>query len=158
VSMASADVAGSQIGYQLGGRVFLALTVEPYRAAEAEAELVRRFPREIVSLERLMVRAMRAEATARRVHWPLAPAADAASPDSADCKRLLGLAPRAAPRVRDELLALRTPALLIRPGLLARYGQIEVTQRSRGWHWTRGPVRSTGPWRQPCHSHGPKFD
>jgi hypothetical protein len=46
---------------------FLALTVEPKRAPEAETELLRRFPRELVSLERLMLRAMRAEAEARRL-------------------------------------------------------------------------------------------
>ncbi len=125
----SARALEEKIAYAAETGTFLALTVEPHRAAEAEAELVRRFPREIISLERLMLRAMRAEATARRVHWPLALAADAASPESADFKRLLGLAARAVPRVRDELLALRTPALLIRPGLLARYGQIEVIEK-----------------------------
>ena len=105
---------------------FLALTVEPRRAGDAEAELLRRFPRDVVSLERLMLRAMRAEATARRVLWPKALAADAASHDSADFKNLLRLAARAAPRVRDEVLVLRTPALLTRPGLLARYDLIDV--------------------------------
>ena len=80
----------------------------PAGLGDAEAELVRRFPREVVSLERLMLRAMRAEASARRVLWPKALAADAASRDSADFKNLLRLAARAAPRVRDEVLALRT--------------------------------------------------
>jgi hypothetical protein len=105
---------------------FLALTVEPRRASDAEAELLRRFPRDVVSLERLMLRAMRAEATARHVLWPKALAADAASRDSADFKNLLRLAARAVPRVRDEVLALRAPALLTRPGLLARYDLIDV--------------------------------
>ena len=107
---------------------FLALTVEPRRAGDAEAELVRRFRRDVISLERLMLRAMRAEASACRVLWPKALAADAASRDSADFKNLLRLAARAAPRVRDEVLALRSPALLIRPGLLARYDLMDVLE------------------------------
>ena len=108
---------------------FLALTVEPHRTSIAEAELLRRFPREIVSLERLMLRAMQAEALARKVLWPKALAADAASPDSADFKNLLRLAARAAPAVYNEVLALRSPALLTRPGLLARYGLIEMMEK-----------------------------
>ena len=81
------------------GRWFEGGTVEPQRAVHAEAELLRRFPREAVSLERLMLRTMRAEAEARRVQWPRALAADAADRDSADFKNLLRLAARAAPRV-----------------------------------------------------------
>ena len=49
--------------------VFLALTVDPRRARDAEAELLRRFPREVVSVERLMLRAMRARAEERRIAW-----------------------------------------------------------------------------------------
>jgi len=105
---------------------FLALTVEPRRAREAESELLRRFPRESVSLERLMLRAMRAEADARRVSWATALAADAATRDSADFRNLLRLAARAAPRVKEEVLALRTPALITRPGLLARYDLTDI--------------------------------
>jgi len=107
---------------------FLALTVEPRRTADAEAELLHRFPRHVVSLERLMLRAMRAEATARRVLWPKAIAADAADRGSADFKNLLRLASRAAPRVREEVLALRSPALLTRPGLLARYDLVPMLE------------------------------
>jgi serine/threonine protein kinase len=106
--------------------IFLALTVEPRRARDAEAELLRRFPRELISLERLMLRAMRAEAETRRVQWPKALAADAASQESADFKNLLRLASRAAPRVKEEVLARRRPALLTRPGMIARYGLMEM--------------------------------
>ena len=117
-----------KISHAVNTGAFLALTVGPRFAGKAEEELLCRFPREIVSLERLMLRAMRAEATARRVLWPKALAADAASRDSADFKNLLRLAARAAPRVRDEVLALRSPALLTRPGLLARYDLMDVLE------------------------------
>ena len=73
-----------------------------------------------------MLRAMRAEAEARRVQWPKVLAADAAGRDSPDFRNLLRLAARAAPRVRDEVLALRSPALLTRPGLIARYDLMDM--------------------------------
>jgi hypothetical protein len=117
---------------------FLALTVEPARAAAAETELVRRFPREIVSLERLMLQAMRGEAEARRVQWPVALAADAAPRTSADFRNLLRLAARAAPGVRDAVLALRAPALLTRPGLFARYDLMDVLDGLAGASGTSG--------------------
>jgi hypothetical protein len=90
------------------------------RARDAEAELLRRFPREVVSLERLMLHAMRTRAEERRIAWPKALMADAAARDSTDFKNLLRLAAEAAPRVAKEVLALRQPALLTRPGLIAR--------------------------------------
>lgn len=115
-----------KIKYAAERGIFLALTVEPRRARDAEAELLRRFSRESVSLERLMLRAMRAEAEARRVQWPRVLAADAASRDSADFKNLLRLAARAAPRLKEQVLGLSTPALLTRPGLIARYDLMEM--------------------------------
>lgn len=105
---------------------FLALTVEPRRSRDAEVELLRRFPRAVVSLERLMLQAMRAEAEARRVPWPKVLAADAMGRNSRDFQNLLRHASRAAPRVRDHVLALREPALLTRPGLLARYQLMDM--------------------------------
>jgi hypothetical protein len=100
---------------------FLALTVEPRRAARAEAELLRRFPRQRVSLERLLLQALREEAAARNAKWSVVLAADAARPDAKDFTRLLSLAARAAQSVRRQLLALTEPALLMNPGLLGRY-------------------------------------
>lgn len=115
-----------KISYAVRTGAFLALTVEPHRARDAEAELIRRFPRQVVSLERLMLRAMRAEAAARRILWPKALAADAAGAGSADFKNLLRLAARSAPSVVDAVMALREPALLTRPGLLARYDLMDM--------------------------------
>ncbi len=115
-----------RISYAAERGIFLAVTVEPRRARDAEIELLRRFPRELVSLERLMLRAMRAEAETRQVQWPKALAADAAGPGSSDFKKLLHLAAKAAPRVREEVLGLRSPAMLTRPGLLARYDLMEM--------------------------------
>lgn len=117
-----------KLSYAARSGAFLALLAEPHRAGQAEAELLRRFPRGRVSLERLVLRAMRAEAEARGAQWPRVLAADAAPRDGRDFQNLLRLAARAAPRVREGVLALREPALLLRPGLLARYGLVDVLQ------------------------------
>lgn len=134
----AARMLEEKIAYATRTGGFLALTVELAQAAAAEAELVRRFPREVVSLERLMLRAMRAEAEARRVQWPVALAADATPRSSADFRNLLRLAARAAPRVRDAVLALRAPALLTRPGLFARYDLMDVLDGMAGASGTAG--------------------
>ncbi len=56
-----------------------------------------------------MLQAMRAKAEARRVPWLKVVAADATVRNSRDFQNLLRHASRAAPRVRDQVLALRTP-------------------------------------------------
>ena len=60
------------------------------------------------------------------MQWPKALSADAAGRDSTDFKNLLRLAARAAPRVNEEILALRSPVLLTRPGLMARYDLMDM--------------------------------
>jgi hypothetical protein len=101
---------------------FLALTVDPRKARTAEAELLRRFaPRERISLETLLLREMRAEALARKVNWPVVLAADAEPPEGRGFRNLIRLATKAAERVRTQLLVESRPALLVNPGLLARY-------------------------------------
>jgi serine/threonine protein kinase len=105
---------------------FLALTVEPRRAARAEAELLRRFSRRRVSLERLLLQALREEAATGKAKWSVVLAADAAQPNTKDFKRLLSLAARAAVGVRRQALALAEPALLVNPGLLARYNLMPI--------------------------------
>lgn len=101
---------------------FLALTVDPRRAPIAEAALLSRFaPRDRISVEALLLREMRAEAEARKVKWPVVLSADAEGHDGKGFRNLLRLATKAAERVRTSLLALDRPALLVNPGLLARY-------------------------------------
>ncbi len=108
-----------KLAYAAKTGAFLALTVEPRRAGRAEAELLRRFPRQRVSLEHLLLQALRGEAARRRANWSVVLAADAAQPATKDFKRLLSLAARAAEGVRRRLLALAEPALLVNPCLPA---------------------------------------
>jgi Protein kinase domain/Bacterial RNA polymerase, alpha chain C terminal domain len=91
---------------------FLALTVEPRRAVRAEAELLCRFPRRRVSLERLLLQALREEAATRKAKWSVVLAADAAQPDGKDFKRLLSLP--------AHIYAQQVMALVLQEGGLAR--------------------------------------
>ena len=118
---------------------FLALTVDPRRALRAEAELLRRFaPRERVSLELLLLREMHAEAEARKVKWAVVLAADSEGHDGKGFRNLLRLATKAAERVRATLLALEQPALLVNPGLLARYDLMPLLSELAQASGTRG--------------------
>jgi len=117
---------------------FLALTVEPRRAARAEAELLRRFPRWRMSLERLLLQALREEAATRNAKWSVVLAADAAQPDAKDFKRLVSLAARAAEGVHRHLLALAEPTLLVNSGLLARYKLMPILTDLAQASGTRG--------------------
>jgi hypothetical protein len=118
---------------------FLALTVDLRRAPLAEAELLRRFaPRERVSIEALLLREMRAEAEARKVKWPVVLAADAEGHDGQGFRNLLRLATKAAERARATLLAFDRPALLVNPGLLARYDLMPMLSDLAQASGTRG--------------------
>ena len=118
---------------------FLALTIDPGRALRAESELLRRFgPRERVSLELLLLREMHAEAEARKVRWAVVLAADLEKRDGKGFRNLLRLATNAGERVRAAVLALDRPALLVNPGLLARYDLMPMLSEFAQASGTRG--------------------
>ena len=88
---------------------------------------MRRFPRSVGSLERLMLDAMRARLR-QRVQRSNVLAADAAARAALISRTFLRLAARVGLAVRDAVLALREPALLVRPGLLARYDLMDLLE------------------------------
>lgn len=118
-----------QAGLRAGG--FLVLTAPPRQARHAEAELLARFPLERISLDRLLLDAMRAAAQSARANWDVVLAADASPRGSRDWMNLGRLVTRAADRVRDDLIARRAPLLLVNPGLLARYELMSLVDALR---------------------------
>jgi len=100
---------------------FLALTCAVRLARHVEAELLHRFDLTRVSLDALMLKAMREQAAVLKVSWPLVSRADASGPGTADWNRLLQLVQRATPVVRDRILGETKPVLLVDVGLLGRY-------------------------------------
>ena len=109
----------------------LALTVEPRHYLRAADELEDRFGLERVSLEGLLLGALREAADLLGASWDVVLRADAAAPTSRDWRRLQALVQKAMPAVETALLARERPALLLFPGLLARYGQLALIDRLR---------------------------
>ena len=115
--------------HKAGG--FLVLTVEPRLAHHVEAELLRRFGRQRLSFETLMLKALRQQAEAMKVNWNLVLAADGAAPTSTDWGRLMRLVQRALPQVKQALLDATAPVLLVNSGLIARYGLMPLIDELR---------------------------
>jgi hypothetical protein len=105
---------------------FLVLTVEPRLAPHVEAELVRRFGRQRISFDTLMLKALRQQSDELKVNWNVVLMADGAAPTSADWGRLMRLVHKTLPRVKQALLDATTPVLLVNSGLIARYGLMSL--------------------------------
>jgi hypothetical protein len=112
-------------------RRFLVLTVAQRYLLRAEDEIIRRFPVTRVSLEAVLLQEMKATAAALGARWEVVLQADAAPPESPDWRRLQTLVRRALPAVEQAMLTAGGPLLLVYPGLLARYDQIQLFERLR---------------------------
>ncbi|CAO3401284.1 BREX system serine/threonine kinase PglW [Azospirillum palustre] len=110
-----------RMAYALRSGGFLALTVDPRRYLDAEQALLDRFPLRRISIDRLLLNAMRREATGRKVDWSLVLRADAADPDSRDAGNLRRLIGFALPSAEQTLRTATEPQLLVDCGLFARY-------------------------------------
>jgi hypothetical protein len=84
-----------------------------------------------LSLETLLLQAMKAAAGAAGARWDVVLQADATPPDSRDWRNLQTLVRRAIPAVEQILFAAAKPVLLVYPGLLARYNQIHTLEKLR---------------------------
>lgn len=124
------------------GGGYLVLTVAPRCLYHAEVELLRRFPRAAVSIDRLLIELMRAQAQALGVDWGTVLSADARPRDSRDFRNLLELVRRVAPELERRLLEQHEPVLLLHPGLLARYDRLDVLDTVRGAAGSRGGLPS----------------
>jgi len=137
--------------HKAGG--FLVLTVEPRMAHHVEAELLRRFGRQRMSFDTLMLKALRQQADALKVNWNVVLMADGAAPTSADWGRLMRLVHKALPQVKQALLEATAPVLLVNAGLIARYGLMPLIDDLRdevgrpgklGSLWMLLPMTETG--------------
>lgn len=119
-----------RLRYSIEQQHFLALVVSPRRALLAEEQLAVRFPVDVQSLDNLLIRHMRAFATEKRIDWPIVLRADAVPsaerPGSKDWGNLQRVVKAVLPQVKAELARSPRHVLLTNPGLLARYGQMEL--------------------------------
>jgi hypothetical protein len=118
---------------------FLALVTPPQRLKETAMALQQRYPLAPLSLEHVVLEALRAEAAAIKAQWPVVLAADAEAPGSRDRTNLANLVSRAKPRMVAALAAITGPTLLLNAGLLARYGLMELFAPLQD-HARRGPA------------------
>ena len=109
---------------------FIAMTVAPKGYYRAQDRLCERFPVEAVDMEALFIAALREEAEKAKAKWDVVLRADAA-PGSDDWNRLMVLVRRAVPRVEKALAEAEKTVLLVFPGLLARYEQMDLLTRLR---------------------------
>lgn len=112
-------------------RRFLVLMVGPADHARAERELEGRFGLRRMSLEHSLLRELREASRTVRARWEKVLQADAADRESRDWRNLRQVADRAAAAVEAELRGLGEPALLVYPGLLARYDLLGMLERLR---------------------------
>ena len=84
-----------------------------------------------LSLDRLLIDAMRQQATKAKADWRVVLKADRAAMDAADWRNLQALVLRAMPSVRETVLNHPDPLLLQHAGLLVRYHQTGLIQELR---------------------------
>lgn len=107
---------------------FLTLLVHAKYYERARKELTRRFPLQVVDFEGLFIDSLQETAAGAKVNWDLVLQTDT-SPQQGDWDKLMMLVGRAMPEVEQRLLKADKPILVIYPGLLARYDQMDLLTR-----------------------------
>lgn len=107
---------------------FLALLVNPKYYDRARSELCQRFPLELMDVEGLFIDAIKDVASKAKVNWDLVLKTDT-TPNNGDWDKLMMLVSRAMPAVEQQMLAADKTMLVIYPGLLARYNQMDLLSR-----------------------------
>ncbi|MGE3853710.1 MAG: BREX system serine/threonine kinase PglW [Planctomycetota bacterium] len=120
---------------------FLVLTTSPRDLRPTHDELLR-FTPEVVSVDALLIAAMKEAAAAAPVNWDIVVRADGAGRQSPEWRNLQVLVGRAMPKVKAALLAPTNVRLLMNLGLLARYGQLSVLADAQGEVGRPGAPRS----------------
>jgi serine/threonine protein kinase len=114
---------------------FLVLMVPSRSYQQARRELENRFPLRPIDGDRVIIDALRGEAARAGANWPNFLAADATveseRASSRGWTKLLQLMRRAMPTVEEQLCVVDATVLLLHPGLLARYGNLDLLERLR---------------------------
>lgn len=109
---------------------FIAMTVEPRGYGLALRVLCDKFPVEVLDVEALFINALREVAESKKVKWERVLSADA-KPGSEDWDRLMALVRQAVPQVERAIMSASRTVLMIYPGLLARFEQMDLLARIR---------------------------
>jgi serine/threonine protein kinase len=109
---------------------FLALLVHPKHYQQAAKELVDRFSVELIDFEGLFIEILQGEAAKANVKWDLVLGTDA-RPGGGDWNKLVLLVNRVMPKIEAQMDAKDKTMLVIFPGMLARYDQMQLLERLR---------------------------
>jgi hypothetical protein len=109
---------------------FIAMTVEPRGYGLALRVLCDKFPVEVIDVEAMFIDALREVADSKKVKWERVLSADA-KPGSDDWDRLMALVRQAVPQVERAIMSASRTVLMIYPGLLARFEQMDLLARIR---------------------------
>lgn len=123
---------------------FLVLTTPFSRMRPCEDQILREFDVERISLDGLLLDRMRAAADELGADWQVVQTADGADPTSRDWQNLVSLVDQVMPGIEEMLLSREKPVLLVHPGLLARYEQLELLEHLRDDVGRNG--RTPGLW------------
>lgn len=113
-----------RVSHQQGD--YLILTVIPSKLEEARHELTKRFDLDPCDLDDLFLETLRAEAERNHVSWDVILEADAADHKSRDWENLQHFVTAALPHVEQRLRSAKKTCLALHPGLLARYGHMNL--------------------------------
>ncbi|MBF0261191.1 MAG: BREX system serine/threonine kinase PglW [Magnetococcales bacterium] len=109
---------------------FLALRVPPKKAEAMARRLESRFGFTVMSLDVLILEALREVAREKRImRWEVILEADGDPPESRNWGNLMALVKLAIPKVEARIKAESGTVLLTDPGLLARYGRMDLISR-----------------------------
>lgn len=111
---------------------FLALSMAPKRALATARELESRWGMTHLSIDSLLLKAMKAAAEANDVEWLTVRETDAAGSGAAEWRHLKNLAEIAWPQVEETIRAVPGPVLLTDAGLLGRYDLVHRLDVLRG--------------------------
>ena len=118
-----------RLGRSTAGGTFISMTVEPRGYLRAMEELSERFAIRVVDVESELIRELKAIADSKKVKWDAVLSADIN--DSDNRERLMKLVRLAMPKVEQAILESDQHILLVYPGLLARYDQMDILTRLR---------------------------
>ena len=121
-----------RLRYALRDGSFLVLTVRPSRMVRLRAGAAQEVPGAGAALGRPPAAGgLRARAAEDEVDWRVVLQADGAPPGSEDFGHLREMVAEVLPAVEADILSRRNPVLLVHPGLLARYDQVDLLARLR---------------------------
>jgi hypothetical protein len=92
---------------------------------------MRRFRLEKVSFDDLLFDALRAEADELEIDWSTIESADGMDRHGTDWDNLLQLVARVAPKLTEDLASRTDHLLLVHPGLISRYDQMQIVETLR---------------------------